>query len=206
MTKIGSTNTSRQKKKPEKQVFVLPIFTTGTPGASRTQALAGGHRAAAVAVRVPSPVELAPRSPARPAVPAPVQVNPAEMGVLAAQQMFAYVQAQLALPQQQRALGAATICATVHPTDVNTLASINASRAAAPLFQRRAPALLQHGSPAALSRQNKLFQIHSNAPPSVLLRHIVTFLNSLLPAFVPTFPIYKHIYIYTTEKSNFMAT
>ena len=143
--------------------------TTGTPGASRTQALAGGHRAAAVAVRVPSPVELAPRSPARPAVPAPMQVNPAEMGVLAAQQMFAYVQAQLALPQQQRALGAATICAMVHPTDVNTLASINASRAAAPLFQRRAPALLQHGSPAALSRQNKLFQIHSNTPPSVLL-------------------------------------
>jgi len=128
--------------------------TTGTPGASRTQALAGGHRAAAVAVRVPSPVELAPRSPARPAVPAPVQLNPAEMGVLAAQQMFAYVQAQLALPQQQRALGAATICATVHPTDVNTLASINASRAAAPLFQRRAPALLQHGSPAALPALN----------------------------------------------------
>jgi len=45
-------------------------------------------------------------------------VNPAEMGVLAAQQMFAYVQAQLALPQQQRALGAATICATVHPTQM----------------------------------------------------------------------------------------
>ena len=84
------------------------------------------------------------------------------MGVLAAQQMFAYMQAQLALPQQQQAGGggagsasllgsdaASTSYATVHPTDVNTLASINASRAVAPLFQRRIPALLQHGSPAA---------------------------------------------------------
>ena len=40
--------------------------------------------------------------PASPAVPSWVQLSSAEMGVLAAQQNFAYMQAQLAFPQHQQ--------------------------------------------------------------------------------------------------------
>jgi len=73
---------------------------TGTPGASRTQSVAGGYRALAVHTvrRIPLVAPL----PTSPAVPSRVQLSSAEMGVLAAQQMFAYMQEQLALPQHQQ--------------------------------------------------------------------------------------------------------
>jgi len=79
---------------------------TGTPGASRTQSVAGGHRASALhTVRC---VPLVAPLPASPAVPSRVQLGSAKMGVLAAQQMFAFMQAHLALPQhQQGAVGGA---------------------------------------------------------------------------------------------------
>jgi len=69
---------------------VYQLLTNGTPGASCTQSLAGGHRAAAVhAVRR---VPLVALLPASPAVPARVQIaimaSSAEMGALASQQMF----------------------------------------------------------------------------------------------------------------------
>jgi len=62
---------------------------TGTPGASRTHSVAGGHRASAL--RTVRRVPLVPPLPASPAVPSRVQLSSAEMGVLAAQQMFAYM-------------------------------------------------------------------------------------------------------------------
>ena len=73
--------------------------TTGTRGASRTQSVTGGHSASALHTvrRVPLVAPL----PASPAVPSRVQLSSAEMGVLAAQQMFAYMQAHLAFPQHQ---------------------------------------------------------------------------------------------------------
>jgi len=73
---------------------------TGTPGASRTQSVAGGHRASALHTvrRVPLVAPL----PASPVVTSRVQLSSAEMGVLTAQQMFAYMQAHLALPQHQQ--------------------------------------------------------------------------------------------------------
>jgi len=133
MTKIGSTDTARQKRKttleaPGEQsaagVFFYITDTsfstgmiyhtmhppartnrsqTGTPGASRTQAIAGGHRAAAV--RAVRRVALVAPVTDSPAVPARVQLSSAKMGVLAAQQMVAYMQAQLAFPQHQHGGG-----------------------------------------------------------------------------------------------------
>jgi len=83
---------------------------TGTPGASRTQSATGSHRASALYTvrRVPLVAPL----PASPALPSRVQLSPAEMGVLAAQQMFAYIQAHLALPQHQE--GAVGVHAHLH--------------------------------------------------------------------------------------------
>jgi len=73
---------------------------TGTPGDRRTQSVVGGHRESALYTvrRVPLVAPL----PASPAVPSRVQLSSAEMGVLASQQMFAYMQAHLALPQHQK--------------------------------------------------------------------------------------------------------
>jgi len=134
---------------------------TGTRGASRTQSVTGGHSASALHTvrRVPLVAPL----PASPAVPLRVQLSSAEMGVLAAQQMFAYMQAHLALAQyQEGAVGGAggsflvndaastnyaragpvgaphqmQLCLVVaehggihaHPSDVNTLAGVNATK------------------------------------------------------------------------------
>jgi len=62
---------------------------TGTPGATRTQSVASGHRASTLHTvrRVPLFAPL----PASPAVPSRVQLSSAEMGVLTVQQMFAYM-------------------------------------------------------------------------------------------------------------------
>jgi len=68
---------------------------TGTPGASRTQSVTGGHRA--LAVNTVRRVSLVAPLPASPAVPSRVQLSSAEMGVLAAQQMFVYMQAHLVI-------------------------------------------------------------------------------------------------------------
>jgi len=72
---------------------------TGTPGDSRTQSVAGGHRESTLYTirRVPLIAPL----PASPSVPSRMQLSSAEMGVLAAQPMFAYIKALLALPQHQ---------------------------------------------------------------------------------------------------------
>jgi len=53
-------------------------------------------------VHTVSRVPLVAPLPASPAVLSRVQLSSAEMGFLAAQQMFAYMQAQLALPQHQQ--------------------------------------------------------------------------------------------------------
>jgi len=76
---------------------------TGTPGASRTQSVAGGHRTSALYTirRVPLVAPL----PASPALPSRVKLSSAEMGVLAAQQMVAYMQAHLAVPKHQQGAG-----------------------------------------------------------------------------------------------------
>ena len=139
------------------------------PGVSRTQSVAGGHRASALYTvrRVPLVAPL----PASPALPSRVQLSSTEMGVLTVQQMFAYMQAHLALPQhQQGAVGdaggsflandaASTSYAWAgpagaphqlqsylavdehggihaHPSDVNTLAGVNATKPIAPLAAR----------------------------------------------------------------------
>ena len=59
---------------------------TGTPGDSRTQSVAGGHRASALHTvrRVPLVAPL----PANPTVSSRVQLSSAKMGILAVQQMF----------------------------------------------------------------------------------------------------------------------
>ena len=67
---------------------------TGIPGASRSQALAGGLRAAAaVHVQRAVPSALVPASTAMPGL---VGLSSADLGVLASQHMFAYMQAQIA--------------------------------------------------------------------------------------------------------------
>ena len=67
---------------------------TGTPGASRSQALAGGLRAAA-AVHVVQRAVPSALVPASTAMPGPVGLSSVNLGVLAAQHMFAYMQTQI---------------------------------------------------------------------------------------------------------------
>ena len=92
-------------------------------------------------------------------MPGPVGLSSADLGVLASQHMFAYMQAQIAGAGGGVCGASLTVPGSAqdsmfsashgnagqvrhggiqaHPIDVNTLAGVNASKPIAPLFQRR---------------------------------------------------------------------